>query len=144
MTDAVMVKTIYIKAPKELVWAYLTEPNKLGRWFHESDTVLTEGQEYKLLRENPDDNREALCWGKVLAAKAPLRLVYTFTHPFMAGTVTTVEWDLVERSGGTQLTMTHTGLDSNSENALMMLTEHDKGWDKHFARLRDVANLVTA
>lgn len=142
MTDAKMVKTIYIKAPRELVWSYLTEPDKLGRWFHESTAVLKAGEDYKLLRENPADAREPMCWGKVLIADEPTRLVYTFTHPFMQGVETQVEWNLEERSGGTQLTMTHTGLDANSETALTMLMEHDKGWDRHFMRLREVANMV--
>jgi len=33
MTDAVLTKTIYIKSTREKIWAYLTEGEKLARWF---------------------------------------------------------------------------------------------------------------
>lgn len=138
-TEAKMIKTIYIKAPRNLVWSYLTEPDKLARWFHESDTVLTAGSEYQLLRENQSDKGQKMCWGKVLEADAPNRLVYTFTHT-MLGHETTVEWALADVHGGTQVTMTHTGLDGNAEMAFGMLSAHDEGWDEHFVRLRKVAS----
>lgn len=141
MSDAKMIKTIYLKAPRELVWAYLTEPDKLARWFHESDIVLaSKGDKYRLLKDNPSDGGDAICWGTVREADKPNRLVYSFTHDHLQGVETNVEWVLVESFGGTQLTMTHTGLDVSDEMAFGMLSAHDKGWDEHFARLRTVAS----
>ena len=136
MTDAVLTKTIYLKAKRETVWAYLTEADKLARWFHESDHDLdTPDTDYALLMESGNKG----CWGKVLEVDPPNRLVYTFTHDWLKGYETRVEWNLEELDGGTQLQMTHTGLDKSEADPFAMLSDHDKGWDEHFQRLRMVA-----
>lgn len=138
MTDGTIVKTIYLKAPRARVWAYLTEADKLARWFHEADKTLEAGQDYALMSENTPG--EKTLWGKVVESDAPSRLVYTFTHDHLAGVETLVTWELVETDGGTQLTMTHSGFEKAGDNAFAMLAAHDKGWDEHFARLRMVAS----
>ena len=33
MTDSI-TKTVFLKAPRDTVWAFLTEKDKLARWFH--------------------------------------------------------------------------------------------------------------
>lgn len=140
MTEAKMIKTLYLKAAPETVWAYLTQSDKLARWFHETDINLDiVDAEYKFLRENPSDQGDRLCWGKVLEADKPNRLVYTFTHQWLKETITTVCWELEAMYGGTQLTMTHTGFDAVPDGPFDELSGHDKGWDSHFARLRTVA-----
>ncbi|NNC38341.1 MAG: SRPBCC domain-containing protein [Hyphomonadaceae bacterium] len=136
MTDAVLVKTIYIKSSREKVWAYLTEGKKLARWFHEADCdLVTPGKDYALLMESGSKG----CWGKILEVEPPNRLVYTFTHDWLKGYETQVEWILRDVDGGTQLTMNHTGLDRSKADPFAMLSDHDKGWDEHLQRLRMVA-----
>jgi len=140
MLEATIVKTIYLKATPETVWAYLTQPDRLARWFHESDTSLDEvGKKYKLLRDNPSDKGPVICWGDVLEVDAPNRLVHTFTHEWLKGAITTVKWELMAVSGGTQLTMTHWGLEAMQDGLFDELSGHDKGWDEGFIRLRQVA-----
>lgn len=141
MTAFKLVKTIYIKAPPKRVWGYLTEPEKLATWFHRSDTELQAGKDYALLRENPDKPDPKLCWGRVLEADPPKRLVYTFTHDELKGVETRVIWELVAvDGGGTQVTMTHTGFEDAPVDALAVTAAHDAGWDTHFSRLRMVAS----
>ncbi len=136
MTDAVLAKTIYIKSKREIVWKYLTEADKLARWFHEADCDLTSpDKEYALLMESGNKG----CWGRVLEVEPPSRLVYTFTHDVLKGFETRVEWQLKDLDEGTQLTLFHTGLDQSEGDALSMLSDHDKGWDEHLQRLRMVA-----
>jgi len=136
MTDAVLTKTVYIKSKPATVWKYLTEGEKLARWFHEADCNLTNpGTDYVLLMESGNKG----CWGRVLEVEAPNRLVYTFTHDYLKGYETRVEWTLKELDGGTQLTLVHTGLDKSEGDAFAMLSDHDKGWDEHLQRLRMVA-----
>jgi uncharacterized protein YndB with AHSA1/START domain len=55
-----MVKTIYLKAPRERVWAYLTDADKLARWFHEADTALEVGQDYALMSDNTPGQKMVL------------------------------------------------------------------------------------
>lgn len=137
---AEMTKTIFISAAPERVWDYLVEPDKLARWFHESDVTLAAGKDYALLHENPDKAGKKLCWGKVLVSERPKRLVYTFTHDFLEGTPTEVEWRLEAAFSGTRVTLTHSGFEAFGGDVMEMLSSHDKGWDQHFTRLRMVAS----
>lgn len=137
MQNGTLVKTIFLKATPESVWAYLTEADKLGEWFHKAKETLTEGNEYALLSDS-DDNC-SVCWGKVLEAKPHSKLVYSFTHDYLGSHKTTVTWELSAQCDGTQLVMTHTGLETSAK-PLDMLTSHDKGWDDHFIKLREKAS----
>lgn len=131
MTEAVMVKTIYLNATREKVWSHLTDKELLARWFHEIDRDMKTGVSFQYLSFHQDKDDRKLMWGDVLAFDPPSKLVHTFTHQWLEGVITTVTWDLLAVDGGTQLTMTHTGITKFSE-----LTGHDKGWDEHFLRFR--------
>ena len=131
MQAGTLVKTLFLKATPEKVWAYLTEHDKLAEWFHRADVTLSEGTDYALLNEDGSK----LCWGVVSEAKTHTRLVYTFHHNYTGGHGSTVTWELAPAHGGTQLVMTHQGL-ADKDDAAEALADHDKGWDEHFARLR--------
>tara|TARA_R110002073_G_scaffold336121_2_gene530463 strand:- start:2554 stop:2979 length:426 start_codon:yes stop_codon:yes gene_type:complete len=128
-------KTIFLRAKPEKVWAFLTEPDQLARWFHKSDVTLSEGQDYALLREDGSK----MCWGKVETADAPTRLVYTFTHNYLQSHETRVEWTLEAVMGGTRLNLVHDGFEAGPADAFDMLCSHDGGWDEHFAKMREIA-----
>lgn len=131
MSDAVMIKTIYLKATPENVWRHLTEKELLARWFHEIDRDLASKVAFEYLSFHHDKEDRKLMWGEVLTFDPPRQLVHTFTHEWLKGVITTVTWDLHAVEGGTQLTMTHEGISTFGE-----LTGHDKGWDEHFLRFR--------
>lgn len=131
MSDAVMVKTIYLKATPEKVWRYITKKELLAQWFHETDRDLTEKSAFQYFSFHDDKPDRKLMWGDVLEVDPPRKLVHTFTHQWLKGVITTVTWDLIPVEGGTQLTLTHEGINTFEE-----LTGHDKGWDEHLLRLR--------
>ena len=131
MTNAVMVKTIYLKATREKVWSHLTDKELLARWFHEIDQDMKDGVSFQYLSFHQDKDDLKLMWGDVLEIDPPQKLVHTFTHEWLKGVITTVTWELTEADGGTQLRMTHEGINTFAE-----LAGHDKGWDEHFLRLR--------
>jgi len=135
MSDAVMIKTIYLKAKPETVWRYITKKDLLARWFQETDRDLTEKTSFQYLSHHEDEEDRKLMWGDVLEVDPLKKLVHTFTHPFLEGVITTVTWELQPADGATQLTMTHTGI-----TTLDQLTGHDTGWDEHFMRLRSVVS----
>jgi len=138
MTNPVLIKTIYINASPEVVWQYLVDKKKLGQWFHpaKSDAdQLQAGNNYSLVGKDGGD----ICWGKVITAKEPTHLSYTFTHDHLKGVETLVEWELTAVDGGTQLKLTHTGFEKLSEGMFSMLVSHDKGWDEHLTRLRELS-----
>ena len=132
MTHRVLRKTIFLKAPPEQVWEYLTEPEHLAKWFHAPHETLAEGRPLALFGTTSGDK---LIWGTVLQARAPEYLEYTFTVKPMGDAVSNVKWWLEPVPGGTQLRMEHSGL-SPSEDAFGLTLALDNGWDEHFMQLR--------
>ncbi|WP_269582413.1 SRPBCC family protein [Roseibium sp. Sym1] len=138
MTATTITKTVFLKAPRDVVWAFLTEKDKLARWFHPAANDLKEGRAYTLLDQN--DGMSRICWGEVLEMRPHDSLVYTFTIKPLNGAMTTVRWTLEDAAGGTRLTLSHEGIEQAAgEAALMMLSALDAGWEAHFGRLREVA-----
>ena len=87
MSTTTIHKTIFLNAPRETVWAYLTDKDKLGEWFHPAESDLVEGKPYILLSD-PADSESKICWGDVLNAKKPSFLSYTLTVKPMDGAMT--------------------------------------------------------
>lgn len=140
MTDTTITKSIFLAAPRETVWSFLTEKEKLALWFHRADADLVEGQDYGLMQKSDDGSENKVCWGTVISMQKPARLVYTFTIKPLGGAMTTVEWTLKEVSGGTKLSLVHKGIgEAAGEAALGLLMALDEGWDKHLAKLRAVS-----
>ncbi len=131
---AIIEKTVFLKAPPDRVWRFLTQPDELEKWFHRSDVVLEEGLDYCLF----GDDGDRLCWGHVIEAKEPSLLRYTFTHNYLQQHETTVTWRLEPIEGGTRLSLVHDGFEGGPVSAFEMLCAHDDGWDEHFAKLRQV------
>jgi len=135
MNNSTITKTAFFAAPRETLWAFLTESEKLAQWFHPARANLQEGQDYELYLADTDDG-QAMIWGKVLHWEPPSKLVYTFNIPPFNGTSTTVSWFLEESHGGTMLTLTHEGVGELGDSALNLLMALDDGWDEHIGKLR--------
>lgn len=135
-----IVKTLYLKAPPEHVWKFLTQADQLALWFHRGAADLVPGGDWVLETNSYGKDGERLCWGKVLEMKEPERLVHTFTHNFLKEVETTCTWTLEGVGGGTILTLVHDGWENFEEDPFGMAANHDKGWDEHFNHLRKVAN----
>lgn len=139
MSDTTIIKTIFLKSDAETVWDYLTDKDKLGEWFHPAEANLTAGQDYVLKDQHNDNPHAGKCWGSVLEATKPEKLVYTFTFEPFAGRLSTLTWYLQEVHGGTRLTLHHDGIAAAAgDAALPLLMSLDTGWDAHLARLREV------
>ena len=100
MTDRTLRKSIYLNTTKEQVWTYLTDPEKLGEWFHKPKTPLKEGEALAMYGAESGDR---LIWGKVLVARPHDLLEYSFTIKPMGDTVSHVKWTLETVEGGTRL-----------------------------------------
>lgn len=132
MRDYALKKSIYLKADKPHVWAYLTEPEKIGKWFHTPKSPLARGQEYAMYGR---DSGDKLMWGEVQVFNPHDRLEYTFSIAPMGGATSLVKWRLDEVPGGTRLSLEHEGLPQGVE-AFDLTLALDKGWDGHFDELR--------
>lgn len=143
MSTSTLIKTVIIDAPRETVWAYLTEKDKLAIWFHPADKDFIEGEDYALLKDSDggleDDNK--ICWGNVISMTPPDELMCTFTVHMLAGAKTTLIWRLEDVFEGTRLTLKHEGIDEAAgDQAFGLLRSMDVGWDKHFATLRNAVS----
>ena len=132
MTATTLNKVIYLKASKQTVWDFLTQPDKLSEWFHKPAKTLTQGDDYAMHGTTSGDK---LMWGTVNQARPHDYLEYTFTIAPMGDAVSTVKWTLDDVPGGTRLTLAHEGLPQGAE-AFGLTLALDKGWDDHFSRLR--------
>ena len=132
MTDRKINKSIYLKASKADVWAYLTQPDKLATWFHPPKTPLKEGEKLEMFGAESGD---LLIWGTVISADPHDYLEYTFTVGPMGDAVSTVKWTLTDVAGGTRLSLEHSGLPAAAD-AFDLTLALDKGWDDHIGKMR--------
>lgn len=133
MTDPILRKTIFLRAPRSEVWAFLTEPHHLAKWFHAPKQTLAEGQPFEMIGASSGN---AVIWGKVKVARPPEYLEHTFSVAPMGGAESLVKWTLTEVRGGTQLALEHSGLPATAEGFGLVLSL-DKGWDEHFVQMRE-------
>jgi len=137
MSDSTIVKTVFFAAPRETVWSFLTDKDKLAQWFHPAEADLAQGQDYALINTAEDGSAVKQCWGNVVQMDPPSLLVYSLTIKPLGGAMTTVSWMLEQTNGGTRLTLKHEGIaEAAGESAMGLLMALDAGWDKHLGSLR--------
>lgn len=142
MNDTI-TKTVFFKASPDIVWAFLTEKDKLAQWFHPAEADLANGKDYALVGKSAEGELVKQCWGTVQHWEPPSKLIYSFTVKPLNGVMTKVTWTLNETHGGTKLTLNHEGLAAAGDAALGLLTALDAGWDEHLGRLRTMVSSVT-
>jgi len=130
-----LTKTVYLDAPPQLVWRFLTEKSLLGLWYNPARSDLSEGEDYELYVGEEDDRN--IVWGRVLQANPPKELVCTFEVALFEGRETTLTWTLEPVAGGTRLHLRHEGIEAASgDAAARLLSALDRGWDTHFEAMR--------
>ncbi len=135
MPNISITKTVFFNASPATVWTYLTEKEKLGKWFHPAESDLEEGKEFALISIADDGAKVPQCWGVVQKMTPPSELIWSFTVKPMNGVMTTVSWSLEECAGGTKLTLVHSGLPGTPDD-LGLVKALDAGWDMHLGRFR--------
>lgn len=112
-----------LPGPIERVWAYLTEPQFLAKWF--SNGVVAD-------RVGGDVRFEMGASGRVTAFQPPRLLEYTWNEQESScGPVfdALVRWELAENGERVRLTLTHSRLPENERTA------HAAGWHTFLERL---------
>ncbi len=138
MSELAIVKTVFLSAPPDHVWKFLTEKERLATWFYEAGADITGPGDFHLVRNSLGREGEKQIWGEVLEYDPPRKLVHTFTHGGLSNVVTTCTWTLTGMEGGTILRLEHTGFENLDSGGFDMAGNHDKGWDEFFVRLRHV------
>jgi uncharacterized protein YndB with AHSA1/START domain len=107
-----------IDAPIERVWQAITTPAEIKRWFFGVDTESDWKVGSQLVHTGQYQGKPYIDKGEILEIESPKRLVHTHWSdisgkPDMPEHYQTVAWDLAERDGGTQLTITEQNLPSS-------------------------------
>lgn len=131
-----LIKTAIFEASPAVVWAYLTDKDKLGRWYHPARADLAQGQSYALYKAANGPDSAPLIHGRVITFDPPRELVTTFTCDPMNGVETQVQWRLEEWGNGTRLTLEHTGFDALGDLPMGLIMALDAGWDDHLGQMR--------
>lgn len=138
MSQPIIEKSIFIAAEPSTVWVFLTDKDKLGTWYHPAEEDLELGKSYSLYRVGDNGERIRQIWGRVLEMRPVGHLVTTFVIDPFGDQETTITWKLDAVAGGTRLSITHEGIaEASGEAAFQFLSALDKGWDLHFADLRE-------
>ncbi|WP_427129628.1 SRPBCC family protein [Pseudarthrobacter sp. S9] len=128
-------------APPERIFAMLTEPGELAKWWGPhgfalpgAELDLTVSGRYRFTMKPPDGDPFHLS-GCFLEIDPPARLVYTFNweEPAPGDRETIVELTLDAQKDGTRVSLSQ-GLFATNER----LALHRDGWSESFAKLRGV------
>jgi uncharacterized protein YndB with AHSA1/START domain len=136
MDDALTVRReTFIAAPPAVVFAYLTDPEKIVSWMGaQSGSEPRPGGVYLLQGVS---RRQRTVRGSFREVVPVHRLAYSFgwdDSEAVPPASSLVEIDLEDENGGTRLRMTHSGLPDADQCA-----NHATGWAHYLARLSTVA-----
>ena len=130
--DDRIVQEIVIRAPAERIFAALTRPEELLKWWAaegkfkvvNAECNLQPGGKW-LMRVagcGPEENPAATVYGEYRTVDPPHSLTYTWSREDEAYPESLVRWDLEERDGYTTVRVTHSGLITES------LRSRNAGW----------------
>jgi uncharacterized protein YndB with AHSA1/START domain len=122
-------REVQIAAPPATVFAFLTDPEKIIRWMGTEATVEPQVDGLYLLNVTGKD----IAQGRFTEVIPVHRLAYSFGWKGgekVPPESSLIEIDLIERDGGTQLRMIHSGLPDAETCA-----RHEQGWTHYLARL---------
>jgi uncharacterized protein YndB with AHSA1/START domain len=141
-------REVLIDASRERVWAVLTEPEHIARWFGDKAEV-----------DLKPGGRAAFGWSEYSATyqavieevDPPSFFSYRWTHKSegdaVEGNVTLVEFTLTEMPTGTLLQVVETGFTSlhvSTAEQQKAAEENTKGWSSELAELKEYAERSAA
>ena len=127
MTEPVIRLERQLPHPPAAVWAALTKPDLLARWWAAGDIAPTVGHRFTL---------DMGAWGQqqceVLEAVPESRLSYLFAEGSLD---TTVTWELEPHDGGTLLRLEHSGFKLDTPLGRQAFEGMGSGWPGVLASL---------
>ncbi|MGZ4640487.1 MAG: SRPBCC family protein [Blastococcus sp.] len=103
----------FVAAPRERVWAALTEPDLLARWWVGGDIAPIVGHRFTLQMGQ---------WGEIpcemVEVREPELLAYTFNTSW------TLTWELVAEGNGTRLLLEHAAVRPRRPAGPLRVREH--------------------
>ena len=118
LSDITTESSVFIDGPIEKVWAALTTPELIKQWFFGVDTEADWRVGGELVHRGEYQGKPYVDRGTILEFEPPRRMVHTHWsdvsgRPDTPDNYQRVAWDLAERDGGTELTITERNLPSD-------------------------------
>jgi uncharacterized protein YndB with AHSA1/START domain len=138
MTDFRSEASVRIDAAAERVWEALTTPELMKQWFFGVDTETDWTEGGPIVHRGEYQGQPYVDKGTVLTFDPPRRLVHTHWSsvsgvPDAPENYQTVTWELAERDGQTDLTVT----DENIRSAEAR-DASDQGWEAALGALKEL------
>jgi len=142
-------REILIDASPEVVWAVITEPEQISRWFSDEAEVEARAGADGSLTWRPggrggDREADMIVPIRVVDAEPFRRFSFRWNHPQGArpdeNNSALVEFSLVEEADGTRLRVVESGIDAvahDQDDKDRYLGSHAHGWQKHLGELLD-------
>jgi uncharacterized protein YndB with AHSA1/START domain len=133
-------REVLIDAPQEVVWAVVTKPEHVGKWFGDAAEIdLRPGGDAVFTFTKHGSAR-----ARVEKVEPPNSFAFTWARPGAAepseGQSTLVEFNLSPEGEGTRLRVVETGfreLDSPEPDKARFAEENSRGWDAELEDLRE-------
>ena len=127
-----------IDAPIDVVWRAITTPSQIKRWFFGVDTDSDWTVGSQLVHSGEYQGKPYVDKGTILEFEPPKRLVHTHWSdvsgkPDAPDNYQHVAWELAERDGGTELTITERNLPSDEA-----AKTSEQAWEMALASLKKV------
>ncbi|HJV29998.1 MAG TPA: SRPBCC family protein [Gaiellaceae bacterium] len=124
-------RTMTLDVPRADVWAAITEPDQISKWFGTDTELELRAGAKGVFRWDTTEVQFV-----VEEVDPPRRFSYRWEPSELqtGGPTTLVEFTLEETSGGTLLTLVETGFAALPEQSRL---ENEKGWDEELGSLRD-------
>jgi uncharacterized protein YndB with AHSA1/START domain len=138
MTDLTTTNSVAIDAPIEEVWAALTKPELIKRWFFGVDTETDWSVGGRLIHRGEYQGKPYEDKGEIVQFDPPKRLVHTHWSdvsgmPDAPEHYEEVTWALAERGGSTELVVSERNLPSEQAKAAS-----EESWKMALRNLKDL------
>ncbi|AOJ05811.1 MULTISPECIES: SRPBCC family protein [Burkholderia] len=117
----------FVARPPAQVWAALTEPAALARWWAAGDVRPVPGHRFTL---------DMGPWGRQPCEVTTVEPERRFAIAFAKSSLdTTISWRLEPESGGTRVFLEHAGFDLDAPQARIAYEGMKRGWPAVLARI---------
>jgi uncharacterized protein YndB with AHSA1/START domain len=143
VSQGTIIATVLIDAPIERVFAALTVPEEVVRWWGSDDTYRTTEWDSDLrvggrwrAAGRSKDGQVFTVEGEYLELEPPRKLVHSWKPVWDNGNVTTVTYRLETVDGATRVTVRHDGFVARPQAC----DSHRQGWERVLGWLRGYAS----
>lgn len=132
-----LVKKVTINAPASKVWEAITDPKKLQEWLPMPNNIKpVPGTEFEFDASGMEKKGD---WDEIIRCRVKdavlnKRLSYSWASQLIKGE-TLVTFELEEKNGVTELTLTHSGWENLPENQETWRDGHSNGWGQFLGNL---------